>query len=278
MNGRVYDPQLGLFLSPDPYVQMAGFTQNFNRYGYCLGNPLLYTDPSGELNLVDDLIVAGVGFAVGYVSHGVTSGDWGWDAVAVGASHSRNNGGFGVGYYQTYYGNAKGLDGVSNRQVVGGLTVSAGNFSFRMENDFLAWRGQDRWRSNGVELGFFGGDLVVGTTLYNNDPKNESYSGEKVDKAIESSIWGKNRGRFGGWKNGLTYASPLYVGYRHGHNITRVGYSHKSVQDFTQNGVHKWGFLGSGIGRQNYYANYSRFITGAYFYQGHYNSYSLWGK
>ena len=36
MNGRVYDPALSLFLSPDPYVQAPDFTQNFNRYAYCL--------------------------------------------------------------------------------------------------------------------------------------------------------------------------------------------------------------------------------------------------
>ncbi|NDW19297.1 hypothetical protein D0T53_10275 [Dysgonomonas sp. 216] len=49
MNGRVYDPMLSRFLSPDPYVQMPDLSQNFNRYSYCLNNPLKYTDPSGEL-------------------------------------------------------------------------------------------------------------------------------------------------------------------------------------------------------------------------------------
>lgn len=47
MNGRVYDPLLGMFLSADNYVQNPGLTQNFNRYGYCLNNPLKYSDPSG---------------------------------------------------------------------------------------------------------------------------------------------------------------------------------------------------------------------------------------
>lgn len=48
MNGRIYDPVLARFLSPDPYVQAPTFTQSFNRYTYCLNNPFLYTDPSGE--------------------------------------------------------------------------------------------------------------------------------------------------------------------------------------------------------------------------------------
>jgi RHS repeat-associated protein len=47
MNGRIYDPRLGRFLSPDPYVQALGNSQSFNRYSYCLNNPLKYTDPSG---------------------------------------------------------------------------------------------------------------------------------------------------------------------------------------------------------------------------------------
>lgn len=49
MNGRMYDPLLGRFLSPDNYVQMPDFSQNFNRYSYCLNNPLKYVDKNGEL-------------------------------------------------------------------------------------------------------------------------------------------------------------------------------------------------------------------------------------
>ena len=48
-NGRLYDPVLGRFFSPDNYVQMPDNSQNFNRYSYCLNNPLKYTDPSGNL-------------------------------------------------------------------------------------------------------------------------------------------------------------------------------------------------------------------------------------
>ena len=48
MNGRMYDPLIGLMLSPDPYVSMPESMQGFNRYNYCLNNPLKYTDPSGE--------------------------------------------------------------------------------------------------------------------------------------------------------------------------------------------------------------------------------------
>lgn len=48
MNGRLYDTKLHRFLQPDNYVQDPGDTQNYNRYGYVLNNPLKYIDPSGE--------------------------------------------------------------------------------------------------------------------------------------------------------------------------------------------------------------------------------------
>jgi RHS repeat-associated protein len=49
MNGRMYDPLIARMLSTDNYVQAAGFTQSYNRYSYCLNNPLKYTDPTGDI-------------------------------------------------------------------------------------------------------------------------------------------------------------------------------------------------------------------------------------
>ena len=48
MNGRLYDPVIARFFSPDNFVQVPDFTQSYNRYSYCLNNPLQYVDPSGE--------------------------------------------------------------------------------------------------------------------------------------------------------------------------------------------------------------------------------------
>jgi RHS repeat-associated protein len=47
MNGRVYDPQLGRFLSADPVVQDATDLQAYNHYAYVRNNPLSLLDPSG---------------------------------------------------------------------------------------------------------------------------------------------------------------------------------------------------------------------------------------
>ncbi len=47
MNGRLYDPVIGRFISADPFVQFADNLQSYNRYAYVLNNPLNATDPSG---------------------------------------------------------------------------------------------------------------------------------------------------------------------------------------------------------------------------------------
>ena len=47
MNGRIFDPKLGRFLQTDRFVQEKTDLQNYERYVYCLNNPLTCTDPSG---------------------------------------------------------------------------------------------------------------------------------------------------------------------------------------------------------------------------------------
>ena len=47
MNGRVYDPRLGGFLSPDPIVGDPTSSQSWNLYSYVGNNPLSYVDPTG---------------------------------------------------------------------------------------------------------------------------------------------------------------------------------------------------------------------------------------
>ena len=71
MNARLYSPQIGRFLSPDPYVQAPDFTQNFNRYSYGYNNPFKFVDPNGEFAWFI------VGFLIGaYIGGSAVNGDW----------------------------------------------------------------------------------------------------------------------------------------------------------------------------------------------------------
>ena len=47
MNGRIYDPTIGRFMSADPFVDDVFNGKSLNRYSYVWNNPLSYTDPSG---------------------------------------------------------------------------------------------------------------------------------------------------------------------------------------------------------------------------------------
>jgi hypothetical protein len=190
--------------------------------------------------------------------------------VGINASHN----GYGAGYYLTQYGDAIGPDGLSNKQLVGGANVFLGDVSLRMENDFLAFRGEDRWRSNAVEISI--NEFSVGTYLYNNYADEDG-----VDKSKEYLHYNRKKTKsFGKWNNGQTYMSPLYFGYRNGGFDSRVGFSHPSIQHFTQNkGAHEKGFLRiMPFGHANYFMDYEHFNKGLYLYSGPYNPYSTWGR
>ena len=47
MNGRVYDPAIGRFMSADPIGIDAWRSQSWNRYAYVQNRPLRFTDPTG---------------------------------------------------------------------------------------------------------------------------------------------------------------------------------------------------------------------------------------
>jgi RHS repeat-associated protein len=98
MNARLYDPVIGRFLSPAPFIQSSDFTQNYNRYSYAYNNPLIYTDPDGEwIHTVIGALVGGIanlamnwknidGFWQGVAAFGVGAGAGAATASSFGAS------------------------------------------------------------------------------------------------------------------------------------------------------------------------------------------------
>ena len=51
MVGRLYNPNLGRFVSADPFVQAPTNWLSYNRYAYAFNSPLHFTDPSGYFSL-----------------------------------------------------------------------------------------------------------------------------------------------------------------------------------------------------------------------------------
>lgn len=72
MNGRVYDPAIGRFISPDPFISEPYDLQNLNRYTYVSNCPLAFTDPSGFWRFG----VGGFSFGSGGVKFSGDPKDW----------------------------------------------------------------------------------------------------------------------------------------------------------------------------------------------------------
>lgn len=167
MNARLYDPLLGRFLSPDPYIQAPEHSQSFNRYSYCMNNPLIYKDENGEfLGLIVGAIIGGVinvalnakninnvwqglayfgiGAAAGALSAGIGSG----------VNVAMAGGSFGAGFMGT-------ATGVSSTGFISGaLTGAASGFAGGLvSNSGNAWMngagfGEGLWA--GVKAGGIG--------------------------------------------------------------------------------------------------------------------------
>jgi RHS repeat-associated protein len=118
MNGRIYDPDLGRFISPDPYVQMPGNSQNFNRYSYALNNPLVYTDPSGEWLWL--AIVAGAYFG------GVTANEGEFNPLDWDYTSADTYLGMGIGGLAGWAGASAGMSIGSSALAGGASGVEAG--------------------------------------------------------------------------------------------------------------------------------------------------------
>ena len=72
LNGRMYDPLLGRFISADPNIQSPYNMQSYNRYSYCWDNTMICTDPSGYFSLGG--FFDSIGNALGGVFHAAQSG------------------------------------------------------------------------------------------------------------------------------------------------------------------------------------------------------------
>jgi len=73
MNARLYDPEIGRFLSPDSIVPNVFRSQSLNRYSYVYNNPVTYTDPTGHCA---ELNSCAVEIVVKYVLPSALFGGW----------------------------------------------------------------------------------------------------------------------------------------------------------------------------------------------------------
>ncbi len=122
MNGRVYDPLIGSFLSPDNNVQAPNFTQNLNRYSYCVNNPLKYTDETGE---IWNLIIGGlIGGTFNWITHGSQFNAKGLKYFGVGALAGALGAGIGTGITATMSGSTFGAGFIGSQSAMTAISTS----------------------------------------------------------------------------------------------------------------------------------------------------------
>ena len=119
MNGRLYDPKLHRFLMPDDNLQDPSNSQNYNRYGYVLNNPLMNIDPSGEFTWSDLFAVAAivVGTVLAIVG-GPAGAALGYKLIGSGVAH------FGATFAQYNNNKSAGWDNASNYVGFSSPTIS----------------------------------------------------------------------------------------------------------------------------------------------------------
>ena len=167
MNGRMYDPLMAQFLSPDPYIQAPGSWMNYNRYAYCYNNPLMYTDPDGEWIIGAMIIGAFINTAIQGATGNLQSGEDFFLSMGIGALSGAA--GYGAGAFvggalstATTFGGA-----VTNGAITGAAGGFAGGFVGGAGN---AWAGGASFAEgfgagiSGCISGAIGGVIIGGAS------------------------------------------------------------------------------------------------------------------
>lgn len=230
MNGRLYDPKLHRFLQPDNYVQDPGNTQNYNRYGYVLNNPLKYTDPSGEFKINWNDIIAGVAIVAGTILSFVPGGAAiGVPLIGAGVAHfgatyaeytktgdwnaASNNAGISFGATVTtdfgYDDSKNHIPGViQNDPIVG--SISGGNGVGSNSIQGPSDRAKEIMLRYRTKYEFYGANLKLDAFKYGSDTYNSTLFG-----TIHTSFEFYNDYK----KNGLDSKGGLLLIHEYGHYL-----------------------------------------------------------
>jgi RHS repeat-associated protein len=205
MNGRLYDPLLGRMLSPDNYIQAPDNTQSYNRYSYCINNPLKYTDPSGDFWHL--LIGAVIGGTINWIANGA---EFSWEGlgyfgigaaagalgagVGAGISSAMAGGSFGAGFVGSSAAMTASSSFISGAAIGGGAGFSSG-FTTGFGNGLMQKQsiGDALW--SGTKSGLIGGTtgallggIIGGIDAYNND---RNFWTGKLPEGGDNRIWGE---------------------------------------------------------------------------------------
>ncbi len=167
----MYDLVIGRVLSPDAFVQASGYTQSYNRYSYCMNNPLKYTDPSGWSMMLSNGSVVGYDFNDWGVSNSAnlsmpgSGGHWSDENRSVFGNYMLMS----PGEFQSYY-------GVSRNDY---FNVLAPNYKTALPRNSPNFPTMDRKGQTGFWVQSYGG-------IGKNDKKDD---GSPIDGIVKVNIF-----------------------------------------------------------------------------------------
>ncbi len=138
MNARLYDPVTTRMLSPDNVLALPYTTGGHNRYLYAMGNPMKYTDPSGDSPIAPILIGMAISgaFNVGlqYADNGGDLNNFNWGSFAVSMIAGGVGGGMSAGL------TAAGIGGFYNGAITGASTGLINSVGMGIVNNNLSFK------------------------------------------------------------------------------------------------------------------------------------------
>ena len=266
---------------PDNFIQQPENTQNYNRYAYVLNNPLMYTDPSGEL-FGSDLALLGaisanpVTFGVGaaIMLGSVLAANWDkWgvkDFFNNNVSNAVKDGTRWIGNQFKSVGKFfSNLFKKSSRYEVSNVTslnYAAVNTTNTISNSFTAGSTAS---SGGFKSNYRGNGADIKLNNYSQSAKNSSFFYNAVDNMVfnNGSIMKKNDFYF--TFNEDINANATFEGIKNGkyHVNFDIGDYEETIPNIRALVIHEaygHGFKNYGDDKKNHYKAYQASIDSKY--------------
>ncbi len=275
MNGRLYDPLLRRFLNADEHIQDPHNTQNYNKYGYVMNNPLMYNDPSGEFLFLVPVFAwiaahaaaigtaALIGAAIGagmYAVQAAITRNWSWGGFAksifMGALTGAVSGGLGqvfstAGFWAT----------VGNGALAG--AGSGGITSLINGTNFLEGLVKGAVIGGAVGAVSYGIKSLVTKTEYNEIPATDndianSSNNTSLTTADAKETWNNN------WKQTYESTKDARPAYLMEKGVAPKGYSQNtSTGLFNGNNGDSWGVTVTKYNANGKVINHKMYISNA---------------
>lgn len=145
----------------------------------------------------------------------------------------QSNANYGFGYSYIWY-----FDNIGTRQNSGAIALHVQDFSFRMENDFLAGQGRDRFHTGSVYFSYTDSLFSIGSgfDLWTGETRKSNWNREKKEK-MPNGFRNLSKLPFGKTSHGIWF-TRINVNLPYQQNIAlKVGWDSENIRHVVQNRI-----------------------------------------